>query len=167
MFTTLEQFCDVWKDESGLTYKVLCALTDESLAQAVTKDHRTLGRIGWHLTQSIPEMVRRTGLKVAGPDPEQPVPTSAKVIADNYSRAAASLHRELRARWTDDTLAIEDDQFGEKWKRAFTLRALVLHQAHHRGQMTVLMRQAGLRPPDIYGPAKESWAQWNMQPPAI
>jgi len=31
----------------------------------------------------------------------------------------------------------------------------------------VLMRQAGLRPPDIYGPAKESWAQWNMQPPAI
>jgi uncharacterized damage-inducible protein DinB len=30
--------------------------------------------------------------------------------------------------------------------------------------MTVLMRQAGLRVPGIYGPAKEDWASMNMPP---
>jgi uncharacterized damage-inducible protein DinB len=33
--------------------------------------------------------------------------------------------------------------------------------------MTVLMRQAGLRVPAMYGPAKEDWAEWDMQPPAV
>jgi hypothetical protein len=33
--------------------------------------------------------------------------------------------------------------------------------------MSVLMRQAGLPMPSIYGPTKEEWAQWNMQPPAV
>lgn len=167
MFRTLDDFLDIWKDESGLTHKVFTTLTDASLAQAITQDHRTLGRLGWHLAQTIPEMIGKTGLKVAGPGEHEGVPTSAKIIADNYSRASMSLVQQLRARWTDETLAMTDEMYGEKWTRAFTLRALVLHQVHHRGQMTVLLRQAGLRPPDVYGPAKESWAQWNMQPPAI
>jgi uncharacterized damage-inducible protein DinB len=33
--------------------------------------------------------------------------------------------------------------------------------------MTVLMRQAGLRVPGMYGPAQEDWAQWNMRPPIV
>jgi uncharacterized damage-inducible protein DinB len=33
--------------------------------------------------------------------------------------------------------------------------------------MTVLMRQAGLKPPGIYGPAREDWATMNMEPPRI
>ena len=35
-------------------------------------------------------------------------------------------------------------------------------EAHHRGQMTVLMRQAGLTVPGIYGPAQEEWAAMGM-----
>ena len=48
--------------------------------------------------------------------------------------------------------------YGQRWTRGFTLHALLEHQIHHRGQMTVLMRQAGLRVPGIYGPAREDWA---------
>jgi uncharacterized damage-inducible protein DinB len=57
--------------------------------------------------------------------------------------------------------------YGEKWKRAQTLASLVFHQIHHRGQMTVLMRQAGLKVPGIYGPAREEWSAWGMSPPAV
>jgi uncharacterized damage-inducible protein DinB len=53
--------------------------------------------------------------------------------------------------------------YGQRWKRGFTLTALVEHQIHHRGQMTVLMRQAGLRVPGIYGPAREDWASMGMK----
>ena len=48
--------------------------------------------------------------------------------------------------------------YGEKWPRGMSLSALMAHETHHRGQMTVLMRQAGLPVPGVYGPAKEEWA---------
>jgi uncharacterized damage-inducible protein DinB len=48
-----------------------------------------------------------------------------------------------------------------------TLGALVGHQTHHRGQMTVLMRQAGLVVPGIFGPAREEWAKMGMPAPEI
>jgi uncharacterized damage-inducible protein DinB len=57
--------------------------------------------------------------------------------------------------------------YGEKWKRGVTLTVLVTHQAHHRGQMTVLMRQAGLRVTGVYGPAREEWAGMGMSAPEI
>ena len=38
---------------------------------------------------------------------------------------------------------------------------LIAHQGHHRGQMTVLMRQAGLVVPGIYGPSREEWAAFG------
>ena len=48
-----------------------------------------------------------------------------------------------------------------------SLQVLVVHQAHHRGQMTVLMRQAGLTVPGVYGPAREEWTTYGMQPPIV
>jgi uncharacterized damage-inducible protein DinB len=69
--------------------------------------------------------------------------------------------------WSDETLQIEDDMYGEMWKRGKTLGSLINHEIHHRGQMTVLMRQAGLKVPGIYGPSKDEWAQYGMKPPEI
>ena len=52
--------------------------------------------------------------------------------------------------------------YGETWKKGFALWVTVAHQAHHRGQLTVLMRMAGLKVPGIYGPAKEEWEEMNF-----
>ena len=54
--------------------------------------------------------------------------------------------------------------FGQVWKRSELLSSLVRHQVHHRGQMTILMRQAGLKVPGVYGPAREEWAKMGMPP---
>ena len=54
--------------------------------------------------------------------------------------------------------------YGEQWANGLTLRLLISHEIHHRGQMFVLMRQAGLRVPDIYGPTREVWIEQGMQP---
>jgi uncharacterized damage-inducible protein DinB len=70
----------------------------------------------------------------------------------------------LNNNWKDGMLEEEDDMYGEPWKKGQSLTNLVAHQCHHRGQMTVLMRQAGLRVPGFYGPAKEDWAQMGMDP---
>jgi len=167
MINKIEDFKNAWMYESSCTRKLMNALTDKSLGQKVSNDHRTLGRIAWHITQTIPEMSARTGLSVVGPEHTAPVPASAEAIKKAYDTAASSLLEQITKNWNDDTLLIEDDMYGEKWKRGATLSALINHEIHHRGQMTVLMRQAGLAVPGVYGPSKEEWTQIGMNPPTI
>lgn len=166
MFTSLVHFKKSWANESESTLRVLRALTDASLGQSVGPDDRTLGRVAWHLTTTVREMMERTGLKIAGPEPEAPVPASAQAIVDGYEKAAGSLPEALDT-WTDASLQIKDEMYGDSWKRGITLFALIVHQAHHRGQMTVLMRQAGLKVPGVYGPAREEWPSMGMAAPEI
>jgi uncharacterized damage-inducible protein DinB len=166
MFRRVADFQKAWGQEKGSTLKVLAALTDASLAQAVTKDDRTLGRMAWHLATTLGEMMERTGLKIAGPAHDAPPPASAAAIVAAYDTAAKAVADGV-AGWSDATLEVEDEMYGERWPRGATLQALVVHQAHHRGQMTVLMRQAGLEVPGVYGPAREEWTAYGMQPPIV
>jgi len=167
MYRRIEDFLRNWEYEVDSTKKVFANLTDVTLGQAVTNNHRTLGRLAWHITQTIPEMMNRTGLQVTGVDDHAPVPPKAADIAKAYAVASDSLAKEIAAKWNDASLETEDDMYGEKWKRGVTLSALLMHQAHHRGQMTVLMRQAGLRVPGVYGPALEDWASYGQPAPPV
>ncbi len=167
MFRSLEDFAKTWSYESDATGKMLNALTDKSLTQAVCGGHRTLGRIAWHIVTTIPEMMARTGLRFEGISFESPLPTNADEIRKAYASAAKQVDDRIRESWNDGTLAVEDDMYGEKWTRGRTLWVLITHQTHHRGQMTVLMRQAGLAVPGIYGPAKEEWGGFGAQPPEV
>lgn len=165
MLRKIEDFQKDWAYEAEMTGKVLRTLTDSSLEQRVTPDGRSLGFLGWHLTQTLPEMLALVGLKIAGPGPDSPCPAAASAIAETYDEAAKSVAEEINSNWTDETLLQEDNMYGETWARGLTLFYLIAHQAHHRGQMTVLMRQAGLPVPGIYGPSREEWVA--MGSPAL
>ncbi|MEQ1691327.1 MAG: DinB family protein [Gemmatimonas sp.] len=167
MYSSPAEFARDWHFEAEGTQKVLDLLTDASLAQEIYPGGRTAGRLAWHIAQTIPEMMARTGLHISGVDEHGPAPSSAAAIATGYRAAAASLLEQIAANWTNATLAVSDDMYGEQWTRATTLSVLIHHQAHHRGQLTVLMRQAGLKVPGIYGPAKEEWASMGMAPPPV
>jgi uncharacterized damage-inducible protein DinB len=167
MIRTIADFEILWSRELESTQKILKHLTDRSLEQAVGPLDRTLGRLAWHIVTTIPEMMSRTGLTLAGPSPDAAVPPSARAIFKAYNEAAISLLEQIRSKWTDAALEQTDDMYGEPWKRGSTLVALVLHQTHHRGQMTVLMRQAGLDVPGVYGPARQEWETFGMKPPEV
>jgi len=167
MFRTIDDFVTIWSQELEATQKVLKHLTTESLTRTLCPDVRTLGRVAWHLTTSIPEMMERVGLAFTDPRPDAPVPATAKEIFTAYNTAAIAALDQIKSSWSDATLQVEDDMYGEKWKRGSTLLSLVLHQAHHRAQMTVLMRLANLSVPGVYGPALEEWKAYGMQPPAV
>jgi len=167
MFTSIEAFKTTWTHQSGGTRKLLAALTDKSLGQSVADDHRTIGRMAWHIAQTLSEMCGHTGLKVAGPGEKEPVPKTASEIVKVYTAASDSLLEQVTQNWDDKTLRIEDNMYGQKWARGLSLRILINHEIHHRGQLTVLMRQAGLKVPGIYGPAKEEWGEHGMKAPEI
>lgn len=166
MYQSIAEFADAWQGESENTCKVMNELTDASLAQAVTPEGRTLGRIAWHIVQTLGEMGGQAGLALQGANEKTPQPASAAAIADAYKAESAALARAVQSAWTDADLAGEIELYGEKWTRAKTLHVLLVHEIHHRAQMTVLMRQAGLRVPGVYGPAREEWAAYGMPPQA-
>lgn len=167
MFHTIAEFEKSWSKEMANTQKQMNQLTDASLAQAIADGHRTLGRIAWHITTTIPEMMAQTGLKLLSIDHKAPVPATAGDIKKVYARASKELLDAVKSTWDDAGLEVEDEMYGEKWKRGVTLAILIHHEVHHRGQMTILMRQAGLIVPGFYGPAKEEWSKFGGQPPAV
>jgi uncharacterized damage-inducible protein DinB len=158
MFRKIEDFQKGWIYEAEMTTKIMQTLTDESLGQKVNEEDRDLGFLGWHITQTLKEMLGLVGLTIDAPAHDQERPNAAADIAAAYEKAAKSVTEQIEANWNDDTLLQSDEMYGETWARGLTLFYLIAHQAHHRGQMSVLMRQAGLPVPGVYGPAKEEWA---------
>jgi len=164
MYYKISDFIEDWKYESESTIKVLSNLTDEVLTVKFNNEIRTAGRLAWHIVTSIGEMAQRTGLTFETVDEYAQIPAKAKEIVDEYKRTSDNMIKEMSARWNDQTLLMEDDMYGEMWKKGKTIGVLVTHQIHHRGQLTVVMRLAGLKVPGVYGPAKEEWANYGMQP---
>jgi uncharacterized damage-inducible protein DinB len=165
MFRKVADFLATYEAESKSTQKIMDALTDGCLVQRVADGHRTLGNVAWHIVLTVPEMMRQTGLDVTGPDQKTPTPSSAQEIAETYRTVSTSLAEQIKNNWTDVTLEVVDEMYGEKWARGATLAGVLSHEIHHRGQLAVLMRQAGLVVPGVYGPAKEEWVAYGMEAP--
>ena len=166
MYNKISDFIENWKYESESTIKVLSNLTDKVLTVKFNKDIRTAGRLAWHIVGAISDLGHRMGLTFEKVDQNLSFPSTAKEIVDEYKRASDGLVKEIKEKWNDNTLSVEDKITGqgEMWSRGKTLGALVTHQIHHRAQLTVVMRLAGLKVPGVYGPAKEEWASYGMEP---
>ncbi|MEY2193293.1 Uncharacterized damage-inducible protein DinB (forms a four-helix bundle) [Bacillus sp. OV166] len=167
MYTSITEFIEDWNQEAASTQKVLDVLTDESLQQAVSPEDRTLGRIAWHVVTSTPEMLNEFGVKVENVENSNTVPSTAKEIAETFRKVSADTMDAVKQQWTDESLKEMKNVFGMDMQKAVTLSLLIKHIIHHRGQMTVLMRQAGLNVPGVYGPSRNEWSQMGMEAPAL
>jgi uncharacterized damage-inducible protein DinB len=166
MYTSIQEFINEWDNEAASTQKILDALTDSSLGQKVSPEDRTLGSIAWHIVSSIPGMLMEFGINVEAVQ-ENNTPASAREIAEVFRRVTSDTSDAVKQQWTDQSLAEMVNVFGMDMPKAVTLSLLIKHIIHHRGQMTVLMRQAGLKVPGVYGPAREEWSLMGMDAPAL
>ena len=162
MFTSIPEALKELQNESDATQKLFKNLTDDSLSQKVYGEGRTLARLAWHIVTSVVEMMNKTDLKITDVAEDAPIPATANEILDAYQKVSASLLAQVKEKWTDRSLGEMVNMYGEEWSKSMTLSILMKHEIHHRAQMTVLMRQAGLKVPGLYGPSKEEWSQYNM-----
>ena len=160
MYRSIADFQTDWGFEAKKTLNIFRGLTEESLAQKVSEDGRSLGFIAWHITLTLGEMLGQAGIKIDSPADGE-MPSLAEMIS-TYETGARLVGEEVANAWQDEDLADEIPMYGQIWKKGLVLHALIAHQSHHRGQMTVLMRQAGLRVPGVYGPAREEWTEFGM-----
>jgi uncharacterized damage-inducible protein DinB len=163
MYTSIKTFISDWKLESESTLKLFNNLTDESLNQKVWAEGRTLGFIAWHITLSIGEMMTKIGLNPDCPPEDAKLPKKAIEIKNTYEKSSISLIKEFESKLTDESLTNDISAYGQSFKKGGILKMLITHQIHHRGQMTVLMRQAGLKVTGVCGPSKEEWAGFGMK----
>lgn len=162
MYGSVAEFEKDFREQAENTLKVFRELTDGSLAQTVAPGGRTLGRIAWHIVGSLVEMPEHAGLEIDGSLAKAEVPVTAAEIVAGYEKAAGLCRETITNGWKDANLAEEIPIYEEKWSRSRVLFILMVHEVHHRGQLTILMRQAGLRVPGVAGPSREEWAAWGM-----
>jgi uncharacterized damage-inducible protein DinB len=165
MYRTIEDFVEAYESLSKGTLGLFEQLEDKYLDQSVGDGFRSLRQLCWHIVATVPEMMKLTGLPLSAVDPESPPPEKTAEIVDGYKKVTSELIEAVKANWNDESLEEVDEMYGQKWKRGFSLAALVHHEIHHRGQITVLLRQAGCKVPGLYGPSKEEWSQYGMEEP--
>lgn len=162
MYRTIADFLADWKSEEEATIKIFDSIPDDVKATKAAAHLRSLERLAWHITQTLTEMPARANIVDVDVLEDQPIPANFKEIVDAYKKYSKELTEQIGLRWTDEGLTGDIKVYGEQWERRKVLSVLVLHQVHHRGQMTALMRMLGLQVPGIYGPSKEEWSKYGM-----
>ena len=148
--------------EAQTTRRVLERVPDNQLAWRPHEKARTLGELALHVA-IVPGGVAEL---VASPSPAQapqfidPSPKSASELIPALDQSIAKA-KEVLGGMDDATLmATWRMMNGERElfavPRMALLRSVMLnHWYHHRGQLTVYLRQLGVPVPSIYGPSAD------------
>lgn len=163
MYKSIDEFINDWQFEAEKTITIFESLTDDALEKRVWSKGRTMCFIAWHIVLTINEMISETGLKIeSNANEEKKLSESVSEIIKWYKQYSNAMVEAIKKNWTDEDLTKEINLYGQKWTISMILVSLIRHQIHHRGQITVLMRQAGLAVPGIYGPSQEEWEKLGM-----
>lgn len=164
MYRTIDDFITDWKAEEDFTLKLFANIDNEHLTAHVSDNTRSLGRLAWHITQTLTEMNHKSGLLKEDSLDGKPIPATMTEIIEAYKKYNNELVNALKENWSDEDLTHSIEMYGQTFEKRQVLSMLMKHQIHHRAQMTILMRLQGLKVPGIYGPSKEEWSAYGMEP---
>ncbi len=164
MIRKIEDFLSERKYESEMTLKVFAQLNNEILDKKLAEKVRTIGRLAWHITETVAEMMNHAGLPVEGLVEEKDQDFDVNKIMESYRKSSSSLLEQVKKNWDDSQMEDMVDMYGDRWNKGTVLSILTKHEAHHRGQLTILMREMGLKVPGVYGPSQEEWVTFGMTP---
>ena len=163
----LDRFLAQWEHEAGNTQRVLESLPPTQYEYRPDTTGRSLGELAWHLAEIEAYMTHgietgRFDMGMKPPGIERP--REVGPLATGYRRVhdeAVERVRRLKPGNLDRKLRFFDG--GEKRVGDILWASLLLHQIHHRGQLVLLCRLAGGRPPGTFGPTREDMAALRAQ----
>jgi len=147
--------------EAQTTRRVLERVPQEHLGWKPHEKSMTLGQLARHLTM-IPGGVAAgvEQLTMQAPKFEHPAVDNVRELLPQLDESVAKAHAILGSMSDEDMQAtwrlVNGDQTIMAMPRMAFLRAIMLnHWYHHRGQLSVYLRQLGVKLPSIYGPSAD------------
>lgn len=156
MISNAQSFLGAYGFESQTTSNVLGALTDAALSQDKAPGHNTTaGDIAWHIATAPIYILNQVGFNIDAAQPEKPANLTAAQIKSTYDAISAQVKEQAATKTPEDLAKVYHVFDMMDWPAGQMLGILMHHEIHHRGQLSILMRQAGLVVPSIYGPTHE------------
>lgn len=154
MRSDIRHVLQTWEHEHRTTLEVLAAVPEGRNEQTVVPGKGwTLGGLIWHIC--ISEWWLCADIMGARPGDESAVPSNSgsMTVAEMtaaFQKSHAPLLDAISSKgvdWVDEAI----DFYGARWTRMELLHLMLRHEAHHRGQLSLLLMVAGGQPPTIYG----------------
>ena len=161
--TELQMFLGVWDAEAQKTAALLRALPAGQYDFRPDAGARSLGELAWHLAEAdayVSWGIEQGKLAPGAKAPGLERPRSIEALAPGYERVHAEAVARVRRLGADDLdrrLTYFDGK--ERPVRDLLWSAMLFHNIHHRGQLSVLCRLAGGTAPGMFGPNREEMAR--------
>ncbi|KGR77545.1 DinB family protein [Ureibacillus sinduriensis] len=159
MYRTLNDFVSEWEKNCRGTLAIFESITDEKKHVAIVEGHSSLESLSWHLTTSPAYFMGQVGLSLEVELNPKSTPATISEIVSIYKSTSDNVVKVAKENLSDVKLLTEVNSHGRPTPIGALLRVMVDHQTHHRAQMQVLLRQAGLPVPGVMGPTKEDLAK--------
>ncbi len=149
------------EQEACSTRRMLERVPDDKLGWKPHEKSRTLGELASHIasTQKHVATFLQKPSHEAGRNPEPPPADTASLLAEFDSNLAET--KALLGSMTDENLMSEwsltaNGQPVFTMPKAGVVRKIILnHVYHHRGQLSVYLRELGVALPVVYGPTAD------------
>jgi uncharacterized damage-inducible protein DinB len=149
--------------ETSTTRRVLERLADDQLGWKPHEKSMSLGRLSTHLAELASLGQRVLGsdsFDIAGGGYQPQTLGSRDEILALYDKNVAATRAALASMSDQELLSPWTFRRGEqtifKAPKIAALRTLMInHSIHHRGQLTVYLRQTGSLVPSVYGPSAD------------
>lgn len=152
-----EIFLRIWDREAKTTAKVFRAFPLESLGVKPHERSRSIRDLAWQcvIDERVIEKIIDGFGDLRNVPPSPPPPETMEEIAAAYETAHREASEKMRLPKTEFSKTVTVTMRGGsiQLEQAETLWGNLLDQVHHRGQLTVYLRQAGGKVPAIYGPS--------------
>ena len=157
----IDSFLQELEHEAKMTRRVLERVPNNQLGWRPHPKSRTLGELALHVAGTPGEVAKLAAQsEIQAPDFKDAVPTSAAELIPALDESIATA-RQLLGKMDDATLngtwrVKRNGQEVLAMPRAALLRSIMLnHWYHHRGQLSVYLRELGVPVPSIYGPSAD------------
>lgn len=150
-------FLRIWDHESKTTAKVFRAFPAESLDVKPHGRSRPIRDLAWQcvIDERVIEKIIEGANDLRNVPPSPPPPATMEEIAVAHELAHREASEKMRRPETEFSKTVTVTMRGGsiQMEQAETIWGNLLDQIHHRGQLTVYLRQAEGKVPAIYGPS--------------
>lgn len=157
----LERFIKTWDREAENTMKLMRALPASQYEFRPDPGGRSLGELAWYLAEGDAYMsfgIEQGQFTMGMRPPHVERPRQIEALAPAFEvvhRDAVARVKKLTPADLDRTLQF----FGQDIAiRDILWDMIIVHAAHHRGQLALMCRLAGGQTPGLYGPNREETA---------